>query len=107
MACAEFQGDRDESENGLPLKISQSHPLRSVMSGPLHEGPPANMCCPTPLTSPGQAVKELPSTDPWPLSCNFEIGIESVVRSLQGSLRMNNTELHKQGLLLFAEILTR
>ncbi|XP_070309534.1 meiosis inhibitor protein 1 isoform X3 [Odocoileus virginianus] len=34
-------------------------------------------------------------------------GIESVVRSLQGSLRMNNTELHKQGLLLFAEILTR
>ncbi|XP_044798430.1 meiosis inhibitor protein 1 isoform X3 [Bubalus bubalis] len=34
-------------------------------------------------------------------------GIESVVRSLQGNLRMNNTELHKQGLLLFAEILTR
>uniref|UniRef100_A0A8D0TW19 Meiosis inhibitor protein 1 n=1 Tax=Sus scrofa TaxID=9823 RepID=A0A8D0TW19_PIG len=34
-------------------------------------------------------------------------GIESVVRSLHGSLRMNNTELHKQGLLLFAEILTR
>uniref|UniRef100_A0A8C0JMB0 Meiotic double-stranded break formation protein 1 n=1 Tax=Canis lupus dingo TaxID=286419 RepID=A0A8C0JMB0_CANLU len=33
--------------------------------------------------------------------------IESVVRSLQGSLKMNNTELHKQGLLLFAEILTR
>uniref|UniRef100_A0A8D1RGX8 Meiosis inhibitor protein 1 n=1 Tax=Sus scrofa TaxID=9823 RepID=A0A8D1RGX8_PIG len=33
--------------------------------------------------------------------------IESVVRSLHGSLRMNNTELHKQGLLLFAEILTR
>lgn len=37
----------------------------------------------------------------------FEVGIESVVRSLQGSLRMNNTELHKQGMLLFAEILTR
>nr|XP_020732560.1 meiosis inhibitor protein 1 isoform X6 [Odocoileus virginianus texanus] len=36
-----------------------------------------------------------------------KVGIESVVRSLQGSLRMNNTELHKQGLLLFAEILTR
>uniref|UniRef100_A0A8C8YA00 Meiotic double-stranded break formation protein 1 n=1 Tax=Prolemur simus TaxID=1328070 RepID=A0A8C8YA00_PROSS len=33
--------------------------------------------------------------------------IEAVVRSLQGSLKMNNTELHKQGLLLFAEILTR
>ncbi|XP_054531528.1 meiosis inhibitor protein 1 isoform X15 [Pan troglodytes] len=34
-------------------------------------------------------------------------GIEAVVRSLQGSLKMNNIELHKQGLLLFAEILTR
>ncbi|OBS68826.1 hypothetical protein A6R68_02616, partial [Neotoma lepida] len=34
-------------------------------------------------------------------------GIEAVVRSLQGSLQMTNTELHKQGLLLFAEILTR
>lgn len=30
-----------------------------------------------------------------------------MVRSLQGSLQMTNTELHKQGLLLFAEILTR
>nr|KAF6496363.1 meiotic double-stranded break formation protein 1 [Rousettus aegyptiacus] len=39
--------------------------------------------------------------------CHTVYGIESVVRSLQGSLRMNNTELHKQGLLLFAEILTR
>nr|XP_042103736.1 meiosis inhibitor protein 1 isoform X5 [Ovis aries] len=39
--------------------------------------------------------------------CHTVYGIESVVRSLQESLRMNNTELHKQGLLLFAEILTR
>ncbi|XP_023618023.1 meiosis inhibitor protein 1 [Myotis lucifugus] len=39
--------------------------------------------------------------------CHTVYGIESVVRSLQGSLRMNNTELHKQGMLLFAEILTR
>ncbi|XP_006174760.1 meiosis inhibitor protein 1 [Camelus ferus] len=39
--------------------------------------------------------------------CHTVYGIESVVRSLQGSLRMNNTDLHKQGLLLFAEILTR
>ncbi|KAJ8791754.1 hypothetical protein J1605_020476 [Eschrichtius robustus] len=39
--------------------------------------------------------------------CHTVYGIESVVRSLQGILRMNNTELHKQGLLLFAQILTR
>ncbi|KAM9229173.1 meiosis inhibitor protein 1 [Dugong dugon] len=39
--------------------------------------------------------------------CHTVYGIESVVRSLQGSLKVNNTELHKQGLLLFAEILTR
>ncbi|XP_058529614.1 meiosis inhibitor protein 1 isoform X2 [Ochotona princeps] len=39
--------------------------------------------------------------------CHTVYGIEAVVRSLQESLRMNNTELHKQGLLLFAEILTR
>ncbi|XP_073070040.1 meiosis inhibitor protein 1 [Manis javanica] len=39
--------------------------------------------------------------------CHTVYGIESVVRSLQGIVRMNNTELHKQGLLLFAGILTR
>ncbi|XP_037369356.1 meiosis inhibitor protein 1 [Talpa occidentalis] len=39
--------------------------------------------------------------------CHTVYGIESVVRSLQRSLSTNNTELHKQGLLLFAEILTR
>uniref|UniRef100_A0A8C8SYX2 Meiotic double-stranded break formation protein 1 n=1 Tax=Peromyscus maniculatus bairdii TaxID=230844 RepID=A0A8C8SYX2_PERMB len=39
--------------------------------------------------------------------CHTVYGIEAVVRSLQGSLQMTNTELHKQGLLLFAEILTR
>ncbi|XP_045145659.1 meiosis inhibitor protein 1 isoform X3 [Echinops telfairi] len=39
--------------------------------------------------------------------CHTVYGIESVVRSLQVSLKMNNMELHKQGLLLFAEILTR
>uniref|UniRef100_H0X5X1 Meiotic double-stranded break formation protein 1 n=2 Tax=Otolemur garnettii TaxID=30611 RepID=H0X5X1_OTOGA len=39
--------------------------------------------------------------------CHTVYGIEAVVRSLQGNLKMNNTELHKQGLLLFAEILTR
>ncbi|XP_059103787.1 meiosis inhibitor protein 1 [Peromyscus eremicus] len=39
--------------------------------------------------------------------CHTVYGIEAVVRSLQGSLQTTNTELHKQGLLLFAEILTR
>ncbi|XP_060045029.1 meiosis inhibitor protein 1 isoform X2 [Erinaceus europaeus] len=39
--------------------------------------------------------------------CHTVYGIESVVRSLQRSLKTNNMELHKQGLLLFAEILTR
>uniref|UniRef100_A0A2K6F1J2 Meiotic double-stranded break formation protein 1 n=1 Tax=Propithecus coquereli TaxID=379532 RepID=A0A2K6F1J2_PROCO len=39
--------------------------------------------------------------------CHTVYGIEAVVRSLQGILKVNNTELHKQGLLLFAEILTR
>ncbi|XP_021570098.1 meiosis inhibitor protein 1 [Carlito syrichta] len=39
--------------------------------------------------------------------CHTVYGIEAVVRSLQGILKMNNTELHKQGLLLLAEILTR
>ncbi|XP_041528313.1 meiosis inhibitor protein 1 [Microtus oregoni] len=39
--------------------------------------------------------------------CHTVYGIEAVVRSLQGSLQVTNTELHKQGLLLFAEILTR
>uniref|UniRef100_A0A8C8RC31 Meiosis inhibitor protein 1 n=1 Tax=Pelusios castaneus TaxID=367368 RepID=A0A8C8RC31_9SAUR len=34
-------------------------------------------------------------------------GIESVVRSLKGILQLNNAELHKQGLLLFTEILKR
>lgn len=84
-------------------KISESHPSSSVLSGPLQED------CQQiePLTSPGKAVRKLPSTDLRPLPCHFEVGIESVVRSLHGSLRMNNTELHKQGLLLFAEILTR
>ncbi|XP_008843014.1 meiosis inhibitor protein 1 isoform X1 [Nannospalax galili] len=39
--------------------------------------------------------------------CHTVYGIEAVVRSLRGSLKMSNTELHKQGLLLLAEILTR
>ncbi|KAL1767608.1 meiosis inhibitor protein 1 [Sigmodon hispidus] len=39
--------------------------------------------------------------------CHTVYGIEAVIRSLQRSLQMTNTELHKQGLLLFAEILTR
>ncbi|XP_004610783.1 meiosis inhibitor protein 1 [Sorex araneus] len=39
--------------------------------------------------------------------CHTVYGIESVVQSLQRSLRTNNPELHKQGLLLLAEILTR
>ncbi|KAM5174103.1 meiosis inhibitor protein 1 [Callospermophilus lateralis] len=39
--------------------------------------------------------------------CHTVYGIEAVVRSLQGSLKLTNTELHKHGLLLFAEILTR
>ncbi|XP_006890243.1 PREDICTED: meiosis inhibitor protein 1 [Elephantulus edwardii] len=39
--------------------------------------------------------------------CHTVYGIESVVRSLHSSLKVNNTELHKQGMILFAEILTR
>ncbi|XP_029325796.1 meiosis inhibitor protein 1 isoform X2 [Mus caroli] len=39
--------------------------------------------------------------------CHTVYGIEAVVRSLQGSQQMTNTELHTQGLLLFKEILTR
>ncbi|NXU61665.1 MEII1 protein, partial [Horornis vulcanius] len=39
--------------------------------------------------------------------CHTVYGIESLVRSLQGVLLLNNAELHKQGLLLFTEILTR
>ncbi|CAH6791246.1 Mei1 [Phodopus roborovskii] len=39
--------------------------------------------------------------------CHTVYGIEAVVRSLQGSLQMTNTELQKQGLLLFTEILSR
>ncbi|KAL6092401.1 hypothetical protein STEG23_031759, partial [Scotinomys teguina] len=39
--------------------------------------------------------------------CHTVYGIEAVVRSLRGSLQMTNTEVHKQGLLLLAEILTR
>uniref|UniRef100_A0A8C5KU88 Meiotic double-stranded break formation protein 1 n=1 Tax=Jaculus jaculus TaxID=51337 RepID=A0A8C5KU88_JACJA len=39
--------------------------------------------------------------------CHTVYGIEAVVRSLHGSLKMTNTELQKQGLMLFAEILTR
>lgn len=52
-------------------------------------------------------MEEPQSTDPVSVVCYPEAGIEAVVRSLQGSLQMTNTELHKQGLLLFAEILTR
>ncbi|NXS37753.1 MEII1 protein, partial [Pomatostomus ruficeps] len=39
--------------------------------------------------------------------CHTVYGIESLVRSLQGVLLLNNVELHKQGLLLFTEILRR
>ncbi|NXV08213.1 MEII1 protein, partial [Cettia cetti] len=39
--------------------------------------------------------------------CHTVYGIESLVRSLQGVLLLNNVELHKQGLLLFTEILKR
>ncbi|GAB0176731.1 coiled-coil domain-containing protein 134-like [Grus japonensis] len=35
------------------------------------------------------------------------LGVESLVRSLQDVLPLNNVELHKQGLLLFTEILKR
>uniref|UniRef100_A0AAA9SD89 Meiotic double-stranded break formation protein 1 n=1 Tax=Bos taurus TaxID=9913 RepID=A0AAA9SD89_BOVIN len=80
-------------------------PAQLVRTAP--GGLPATVCCPETLPSPGKAGRRLLGTDPWPLLCHFEAGIESVVRSLQGNLRMNNTELHKQGLLLFAEILTR
>lgn len=88
------------------LKISQSCSISSILSGLLHKGLLTNMCCAEPLTSPGRGVKELPRTDACLCHVTL-VGIESVVRSLQGSLRMNNTELHKQGVLLFAEILTR
>ncbi|NWV46185.1 MEII1 protein, partial [Daphoenositta chrysoptera] len=39
--------------------------------------------------------------------CHTVYGVESLVRSLQGVLMLNNVELHKQGLLLFTEILKR
>ncbi|KFQ28603.1 Meiosis inhibitor protein 1, partial [Mesitornis unicolor] len=39
--------------------------------------------------------------------CHTVYGIESLVRSLQHVLQLNNVELHKQGLLLFTEILRR
>ncbi|NXB71126.1 MEII1 protein, partial [Donacobius atricapilla] len=39
--------------------------------------------------------------------CHTVYGIESLMRSLQGVLLLNNVELHKQGLLLFTEILKR
>ncbi|XP_064902100.1 meiosis inhibitor protein 1 isoform X12 [Columba livia] len=39
--------------------------------------------------------------------CHTVYGIESLVRSLQDILQLNNVELHKQGLLLFTEILKR
>ncbi|XP_071407968.1 meiosis inhibitor protein 1-like isoform X1 [Pithys albifrons albifrons] len=39
--------------------------------------------------------------------CHTVYGIESLVRSLQDVLQMNNVVLHKQGLLLFTEILKR
>ncbi|XP_075430136.1 meiosis inhibitor protein 1 isoform X2 [Ascaphus truei] len=39
--------------------------------------------------------------------CHTVYGIESVVRSLKDVLRMDNMELHKQGLLLLTEILKR
>uniref|UniRef100_A0A669Q1C9 Meiotic double-stranded break formation protein 1 n=1 Tax=Phasianus colchicus TaxID=9054 RepID=A0A669Q1C9_PHACC len=39
--------------------------------------------------------------------CHTVYGIESLVRSLQNVLHLNNVELHKQGLLLFTEIVKR
>uniref|UniRef100_H0ZHT2 Meiotic double-stranded break formation protein 1 n=1 Tax=Taeniopygia guttata TaxID=59729 RepID=H0ZHT2_TAEGU len=39
--------------------------------------------------------------------CHTVYGIESLVKSLQGVLLLNNVELHKQGLLLFTEIMKR
>ncbi|XP_059809172.1 meiosis inhibitor protein 1-like [Hypanus sabinus] len=39
--------------------------------------------------------------------CHTIYGIESLVRSLKETMRMNNTEVQKQGLLLFGEILKR
>ncbi|NXR26316.1 MEII1 protein, partial [Cinclus mexicanus] len=39
--------------------------------------------------------------------CHTVYGIESLVKSLRGVLLLNNVELHKQGLLLFTEILKR
>lgn len=99
-------GDRGESDKACPQRSHSPAPsAQLVRTAP--GGLPATVCCPEPLPSPGKAGGRLLGPDPWPLPCLFEVGIESVVRSLQGSLRMNNTELHKQGLLLFAEILTR
>ncbi|NWI09296.1 MEI1 protein, partial [Crypturellus soui] len=39
--------------------------------------------------------------------CHTVYGVESLVRSLRNVLKLNNVELHKQGLLLFTEILKR
>lgn len=57
--------------------------------------------------SPGWLMGEPQSTEPLSVACFPAVGIEAVVRSLQESLKMTNTELQKQGLLLFAEILSR
>lgn len=106
MGCAGF-GETEVNQTRACPQRSHSPALSAQLVRTTPGGLPATVCCPEPLLSPGKAGRRLLGTDPWPLPCHFEVGIESVVRSLQGSLRMNNTELHKQGLLLFAEILTR
>ena len=106
MGCAGF-GETEVNHTRACLQRSHS-PVPSAQLVRTAAGElPATVCCPEPLPSPGKAGRRLLGTDPWPLLCHFEVGIELVVRRLQGTLRMNNTELHKQGLLLFAEILTQ
>ena len=106
MGCAGF-GETEVNHTRACLQRSHS-PVPSAQLVRTAAGElPATVCCPEPLPSPLKTGRRLLGTDPWPLPFHFEVGIELVVRRLQGTLRMNNTELHKQGLLLFAEILTQ
>uniref|UniRef100_A0A8C5UJ46 Meiotic double-stranded break formation protein 1 n=1 Tax=Microcebus murinus TaxID=30608 RepID=A0A8C5UJ46_MICMU len=87
---------RDET-----LQVASAHCITAVLVHSPMKHAPAFIHADIPGR---EALLTFSLEDPRILS---RVGIEAVVRSLQGSLKMNNTELHKQGLLLFAEILTR
>ncbi|KAK7799287.1 hypothetical protein U0070_019068 [Myodes glareolus] len=104
LVLKKFLLSRDEI-----LQVASSHCITAVLvhSPAKHAAAFIHADIPGYATSPGWFMEEPQSTDPVSVVCYPEAGIEAVVRSLQGSLQMTNTELHKQGLLLFAEILTR